>query len=237
MKLKPTMMLVVVSVSVSALSLPALAAGPEFPHIETSGYGEVLARPDMAEFSVQAVESTLTAEQAKQAVDQVVTAFITRLTNAGVSRDAIRSSNLYLAPKYQYPKSGQAELVGYQASRRVTVTVYELENLNTYLDGALGDGIDRVDHIQLKVKDRQGYQEQARLLAIKDANQKAASLAEGFEGWLDGVWEIRYHNSQVQPVMVREMAMDAKAAGYAGYQDSVLTISDSVNVIYRFTQE
>jgi uncharacterized protein YggE len=217
-------------------ALPALAASPEFAHIETSGYGEVVARPDMAQFTVQAVESTLTAEQAKHAVDQVVSKFIARLTNAGVSRDAIQSSNLYLSPKYQYPKSGQAELVGYQASRRVTVTVNELDKLNTYLDGALGDGIDRVDNIQLKVSDRQRYQEQARQQAIQNANEKARSLAQGFGGTLGGVWKVSYHNNNVQPVMMREMAMDAKMGGNAGYQDSVVTISDSVNVVYRFSQ-
>jgi uncharacterized protein YggE len=223
-------------VAAGLVSLPVAAAVPDFAHIETSGHGEVIARPDMAEFTVQAEESALTAEQAKKAVDSSVTAFISRLTEAGVSRDAIQSSNLYLAPKYQYPKSGQAELVGYQASRRITVTVYQLEKLNSYLDGALGDGIDRVDNIRLKVKDRQRYQEQARQEAIKDADSKARSLAQGFGGTLGGVWKVSYHSNPVRPVVMREMAMDVRAAGDTGYQDSTITISDSVNVVYRFSE-
>ncbi len=39
---------------------------PSFPHISTTGYGEVVATPNMATFSVRVVESTMTAEQAKK---------------------------------------------------------------------------------------------------------------------------------------------------------------------------
>lgn len=52
---------------------PYLCTGMDFPHISTSGYGEVTAVPDMAEFSVKVVESTMNAEQAKAAVDKAVT--------------------------------------------------------------------------------------------------------------------------------------------------------------------
>lgn len=219
----------------SATSLPLLAASPDFAHIETSGYGEVIAKPDIAEFKVQVVESALNAEQAKKAVDRVVTAFNKRLLDSGIARDNIKSTNIHLAPQYHYPKSGRSELVGYRASRQITVTIDDLSRLNNFLDKALGDGINRVDSVQLKVKDREKYQGQARQLAIKDANHKAKSLAEGFDGTLKGVWKVSYQARNSQPVM-RAMAMDSASGSKAGYQDTSITISDSVNVIYRFEQ-
>ncbi|WED22225.1 oxidative stress defense protein [Vibrio sp. JC009] len=229
-----------VSVLLAALTwnlvTPAYSASPDFPHIETSGYGEVVTKPDMAVFSVQVIESALSAEQAKKAADEVVVKFVSRLTKAGVSRDDIQAANLHLAPRYHYPKSGESELVGYRATRRITVTTYNLEQLNTYLDEALGEGIKRVDNIQLKVKNRDKYQSLARLEAIRDANEKAKSLAEGFGGELHGVWKVSYHNNQgVQPVMMR--AMNAKAESSMEYQDTSITIRDNVSVIYRFEQK
>ncbi|CCN35794.1 conserved hypothetical protein [Vibrio nigripulchritudo SO65] len=211
---------------------PVNAEELSFPHISTSGYGEVTAVPDMAEFTVQVVETMMTAEQAKQAVDKAVSSFVERLTQAGVKRDNISSTNLYLAPQYHYPKSGKVELVGYQASRSVTVTVEVLENLNSYLDGALGDGINRIDDIQLKVKDESKYQQQARLAAIKDANDKARSLAEGFELDVDGVWRISYNNSSHSPALMRSMALGAEKASNS-YQDSSIVIRDRVDVVYK----
>lgn len=186
----------------SALSLSSvsvLADVPEFAHVTTTGYGEVVATPDMATFSVKVVDTTMTAEQAKQSVDKTVEDFLQYLSDAGLSKDNITSSNLYLAPQYHYPKSGKAELVGYRASRSINVTVTDLADLNQYLDMALKAGINQVDNIQLKVSNQAEYQQKARMAAIKDAREKAASLASGFDKKLGGIWQINYNQMHVQP--------------------------------------
>lgn len=217
----------------SLFSVSTWAEGLDFPHIETSGYGEVVVKPDMAEFTVRVEESTLTAEDAKTRVDRVVTAFITRLTDTGVAREDISATNINLYPKYNYPKSGQPELVGYQASRSITVVVNQLDKLNSYLDGALDDGVNRIETIQLKIADEK-YQEIARKAAIKDANDKANSLAQGFDMSLEGVWKISYNNAHSQPVLMKAMAMDSRAeSSSAGYEDSTLVIKDRISVIYK----
>lgn len=221
-----------VAVLTGLMSFGSWAQDMSFPHLSTTGYGEVIAVPDMAEFSVKVVESTLTAEQAKATVDKVVESFVARLKESGVTSMQISSSNLYLAPQYHYPKSGKPELIGYQATRSVTVEVSDLSKLNQYLDVALGEGINQVDKIQLKVREQEKYQQQARLAAIKDANAKARSLAEGFELKLGEVWKIDYNTPSTQPIMMRAMAMDAKSESNS-YQDSTLTIRDRVDVVYK----
>lgn len=217
----------------SIVSLSAYAQTPDFPHLVTTGYGEVEAQPDMAQFSVRVVETTLNAEQAKAAVDKVVSQFTDRLTESGVERKQIASSNLFVAPQYQYPQSGQAELVGYRASRNVTVEVGDIANLNQYLDIALAAGINQVDNIELKVSDPAKYQQQARMAAIEDAKLKARSVAKGFKRNLGGVWRVEYNDASQRPVIMRSMNMSEKRAISDSYQDSVLTISDRVQVIYR----
>ncbi|HCZ9035861.1 TPA: oxidative stress defense protein [Vibrio alginolyticus] len=219
----------------SALSLTSasvLANTPEFAHVTTTGYGEVTATPDMATFSVKVVDTTMTAEQAKLSVDKTVEEFLKSLSDADLSKDNITSSNLYLAPQYHYPKSGKAELVGYRASRSIDVTVTDLKNLNQYLDMALEAGINQVDNIQLKVSNQAEYQQKARMAAIKDAREKAGSLATGFEKKLGDVWQINYRQMHVQPVLMRSMAMDSKE-GANSYQDSTMIIRDQVDVIYK----
>ena len=208
------------------------AGTPDFPHLQTTGYGEISATPDMAEFTVKVVETTMTAEQAKQTVDKVVTDFLAQLKEQGMSDDNVSSSNLYIAPQYHYPKSGQPELVGYRASRTVNVTVNQLSDLNQYLDIALNSGINQVQNVQLKVKEQAKYQEQARQAAIKDANAKAKSLASGFDKEISGVWRIDYNAPNNQPVLMRSMAMDARAESNS-YQDSTIVIRDRVDVIYK----
>ncbi len=215
-----------------AVSGHAAANELNFPHIATTGYGQVTAKPDMARFSVKVVESTMTAEQAKKAVDNTVNEFLAELTSAGVEKDDISSSNLHLSPQYHYPQSGKAELVGYRASRSITVEVEQLNRLNEFLDLALTAGINQVDNIELRVKDEFVYQEQARQAAIQDAVRKGHSLAEGFERGLGDVWRINYQTPSSQPVLTRSMMMDAKAE-MGSYQDSSIVIRDQVDVIFQ----
>ncbi|GEM76442.1 oxidative stress defense protein [Vibrio sagamiensis] len=206
--------------------------GLNFPHVITTGYGEVSAKPDMATFSVKVVETTLTAEQAKQSVDDVVNSFLKSLEDIGISKSNISSSNLYISPQYHYPKSGSSELVGYRASRTVDVVVIELAKLNQYLDMALKSGINQVDNIQLKVSEQKKYQQKARLAAIKDAKNKAIFLAEGFEKQLGDVWLINDDRVPPLPVLTRSMMMDTEQSSN-GYQDSKLIIRDQIDVIYK----
>ncbi|MBU2897304.1 oxidative stress defense protein [Vibrio hepatarius] len=228
MKIKSRLLFIVLSL----VSIGVYAGSPDFPHLQTTGYGEVIATPDMAEFTVRVVETTMTAEQAKQTVDKVVTDFLAQLKEQGMSDDSISSSNLYIAPQYHYPKNGQPELVGYRASRTVNVTVTQLSNLNQYLDVALSSGINQVQNVQLKVKEQAKYQEQARQAAIKDANEKAKSLASGFDKEISGVWRVDYNAPNNQPVLTRSMAMDTRAESNT-YQDSTIVIRDRVDVIYK----
>ncbi len=228
MKLYSYLLLFLLSVTSGSI----LANTPEFAHVTTTGYGEVIATPDMATFSVKVVDTTMTAEQAKQSVDGTVDEFLKKLSDAGLSKDSVTSSNLFLAPQYYYPKSGKAELVGYRASRGINVTVTDLSHLNEYLDMAIQAGINQVDNIQLKVSNQLEYQQKARMEAIKDARESAASLASGFNKQLGEIWRVNYNHTYAEPALMRSMNMDNKQH-VNSYQDSTMVIRDQVEVIYR----
>lgn len=217
----------------SLLSTNLIAAEVSFPHLETTGMGEVITSPDMAEFSVQVTEIRKSAKEAKTAVDLVISALNKRLEEEGVVRTDIESSNITLRPEYKYKKDSKPELIGYRANRVVNVTVRDLDKLNNYLDGALGDGINSITNIQLKVSDESKYADQARQAAILDAKEKAASLAKGFGEKVDGVWRITYKNASPRPMLMRSMAMDASANVESTYQDAQIIIRDQVDVVFR----
>ncbi len=215
------------------MSAGAIAADVSFPHLETTGLGEVVAQPDMAVFSVEVMETRKTAKEAKQAVDKAIAAFIERLSKQGVERSDVESANIKLRPEYHYQKDQKPELTGYRASRHITVTVKELDNLNKYLDSALGDGINTINNIQLKVSNEAEFVELARKAAIQDAKTRANSLASGFGEEVDRVWKITYRASPARPMMMRTMAMDASSNIEASYKDTQIVIRDQVDVVFR----
>lgn len=222
---------VILSVSLAA---PTFAAEVNFAHLETIGNSNIVTQADMADVNVEVIIKAETAKAAKNQSDIAVAKFIERLQKAGVSRELIQSANINLQPQYHYEKGQPNKLIGYSANRRVTVTVNNLSELNGILDTALEQGINRINHITLKSSKEAQYIKQARLAAIKDAQQKAAELAEGFGEELDGVWQIRYFDQRpVQPIMMR---MNAESDSYnvaKSYQQGQVTIQDRVEVTYR----
>lgn len=218
--------------AMAALSPFALADTPSFPHLETVGVGEVTVQPDMATINVAVSLDRTTAQAAKKASDDAIAALLGRLEGMGIARKDIESANLSLQPQYSYPKNGEPKLTGYRATRNVSVTVRELASLNDILDGALADGLNRVNTISFSSSKEDEYKEQARMAAIADAKAKAASLAKGFGEPLGGVWQISYMTeSPVRPIMMR-MAAEAVSNTNASYQDAEITIRDQVEVIY-----
>ncbi|PKF51673.1 oxidative stress defense protein [Enterovibrio nigricans] len=218
-----------------ALSPLASAATPDFPHLETVGVGEVVATPDTATINIAVSLKRTSSKAAKQASDDAIVALLTRLEHMGLSKKDVESANLSLQPQYSYPKNGEPKLTGYQANRNVSVTVRDLTHLNTILDGALSDGINRVNNISFSSSKEKALKEQARMAAIADAKEKASSLAKGFGEELAGVWEIRYMaDTPSRPVMLR-MAAEARNVD-ASYMDAEITIRDRVEVVFELSE-
>ncbi|QDF65934.1 oxidative stress defense protein [Shewanella sp. SNU WT4] len=210
-----------------------LANGLDFPHLVTQGKAQITAEPDMASLQVTVSIIKKDAKEAKTASDKAVVDFSQRLIEAGVKREHINSANLDLQPSYEYHNNAPRQLVGYQANRTVTVTIEQLSQLNDILNSAIEQGLNRVDNIQLSSSKMAELQQQARQAAIKDAQSNAADVAKGFGSKLAGVWQISYLSQEpIRPVMYRMAAM-ADSSPEMSYQQGQITVSDSVEVIYK----
>ena len=214
-------------------ALPSLAADYDFPHIETTGASEIVIDADMAVVNIEVVVDAPTSKAAKDASDKAISQFLSRLKQAGVDKHDIQSANLSLHPQYDYQKNEPAKLKGYQASRRMTITVKQLEQLNDLLDSALEQGINRVNSIELTSSKRADFIEQARQAAIEDAKQKAQSLAKGFDKKVEGVWQVRYYDQHPIQPMQYKMAAQADNGAAESYQQGQVTISDRVEVVFK----
>ncbi len=235
--LKSFLINILTATSLIAIPLTTYANTPTFPHIETIGTSELSVDADIADISVTVIAEENTASLAKQKTDKAVTELINRLLKAGIARNAIQSANLQLSPKYVYDNNTRSNnQVGYRASRQITITIHELNKLNDILDKALAEGVNQINNIQFKSSQLQELTQQARQLAIKDAQQKALSLAQGFDQKLMGVWQVRYQSQHpIQPVMMRMDAAPKSSVGQS-YQQAQITISDRVEVIYQLYQ-
>ncbi|MBR9728530.1 SIMPL domain-containing protein [Shewanella intestini] len=232
---------------------PVHAVVPSFAHLETRGYSKIVTHADMAIINVAVISDAKTAQQAKTLSDNAVASLINKLTQAKTSADKrsapkspqakntqakinmadIHTANLTLQPQYDRQKNQPRTLVGYQATRQVSVTVRQLSQLNDILDNAIINGINRINYIEYQTSQAVKIKQQARQRAIKDAQQKAKDLAEGFNTEIQGVWRIRYQDHQVHPVRQQMRAMALEDSISQSYQQHDVTITDNVDVTFR----
>jgi len=111
----------------------------------------------------------------------------------------IRTSGLTVTPRYAPPPNpvgpGPAsvpqpalpygagspyqpgEIIGYQASNNVTITVSEVDRASELLDAALGAGANQVGGLTFRIRDTTGLHQQALADAAQSARARADALA------------------------------------------------------------
>ena len=166
-----------VEAMVRAMSLPQGTANGGGIH--ANGSGVAIGEPDIAVLNVgvQAIEDTVT--EARNEAALAIGRMLTTLGEAGVADDDIETLRFNVQPRYEYEDNVQT-LTGYQVTNSLSVTIRNLDNVGTIIDGAVAAGGDaaRIDSIRFEVEDGTALEDQARRLAIADAIAKADLYAE-----------------------------------------------------------
>lgn len=156
--------------------------------VTVSGTGEATARPDIAEisFAVTAEGSKVTDVQKNATdVEKKVLAF---LKEKGIADKDVKTSNYNLSPRYEYrqplctatycPPSGTRTLTGYEVREDIQVKVRAIDTAGAIVGGLGTLGVTDLSGINLTVDDLEAVKRQARADAIKNAQEKAETLAD-----------------------------------------------------------
>ncbi|MBV8978204.1 MAG: SIMPL domain-containing protein [Alphaproteobacteria bacterium] len=174
-------------VCILALSLPAAsgaqALGAETaPHLLTvTGHGESKGVPDRATLSTGVVTSARTAREALGANAQAMNAVFAALKRAGVEERNIQTSNVEITPQFAAQKPGISEaprIAGYQATNTVSVTVDGLDRLGATIDALVSAGSNQIEGPSFSLADPKPLEARARAQAVRDATERARTLAE-----------------------------------------------------------
>lgn len=150
--------------------------------ISVSGKGEIIVKPDIANFSFGIQEESLTVDDAQTKVAQSENEILTFLKKSGVSEDDIKVSGYNLYPRYDYLKSGtygigKQVLAAYVVSEYVDVKVRKIGDAGKLI-GSLGElGATNLSGLTFSVDKQEEVLKQAREKAIADARVNAKKLA------------------------------------------------------------
>ena len=214
---------------------------PDNAHISIVGKAQLKAKPDIVEVSLKVESLKIESAAAKKDVDDRVNDFLGGLTQFNIDEENVSASNISTQPKYHYSKNGEQILDGYLASRTLTVSFEEIDNLNTFLDFALSVEINQITHVEFKSSKEQALQNEVLTLAVENAKQSGEALASAFGAKLGGIYSIgsssnHYRNAYGANDLVQKMAVSSMAPSEPSkpgkYLKKDIVFSASVSAVF-----
>ncbi|MDP3803339.1 SIMPL domain-containing protein [Brevundimonas sp.] len=204
------------------------------PALNLSAYGEVRTAPDMATISFGVVTEAATAAEAMSQNAARMNQVMAALRRAGIAERDVQTSGLNLSAQYDYVQNEPPRLRGYQANNRVTVIINDLDAVGATADAVVAAGVNQIDGISFGLKDPTAAENQARQLAVRNLQAKAALYAQALGVELGGIRSLSegggYSPQPPQPMYARaEMAMDAASTPVAAGQ---LTVRIDITGVY-----
>ncbi|HEY0601166.1 SIMPL domain-containing protein [Brevundimonas sp.] len=211
-----------------------IQAVTERPALNLSAYGEVKAAPDMATITFGVVTEASTAAEAMAQNAARMNQVMAALRRAGVAERDVQTSGLNLSAQYDYIQNEPPRLRGYQANNRVTVVINDLDAVGSTADAVVAAGVNQIDGIGFGLKDPTAAENQARQLAVRNLQAKAALYAQALGVELGGIRSLTEGGGYAppQPLMQyarAEMAADAGSTPVAAGQ---LTIRIDITGVY-----
>lgn len=226
-----------------AISLPVAAAAAEnqtVPRmIYVNGEAEVKVVPDEVILTVGIETSNKVLSAAKSQNDKAAKEIMAIVIKNQVAQKYIQTDFFTIEPRYDYRYSENERrdvltFTGYFVRKNIVITLKNISKYEDVLSGVLEAGANHVQGIQFRTTELRKYRDQARIMAVKAAKEKAELLAKelglnvgkawsvsedssGWVSWYNSNWGNR-QNVQYQT----QNAMANSGGSYGGSEDSTI---------------
>jgi uncharacterized protein YggE len=189
--------------------------------ITVTGEGEVFALPDTAEFTFSVIEEGDSVQAVQDAAAEKVNAALDAVREKGVADGDIKTTEFTLTPRYvweppqcfRFPCDRKRVQNGFSLTQSVRVKVKELETAGDVLEAVTATGVQGVSGLSFTIADEDEKQEEARKLAIEEAQSKAEKLAEDLGVTLVRIVGFSEDGERPMPFMARDMAAESMTVG------------------------
>jgi uncharacterized protein YggE len=209
-------------------------ADPSTRQVTVVGSGDVQGRPDTlnANVSIEATAPDVTAAM-NQTSDRMQ-AVISALTNSGIDRNDISTTNVTLQP--QYSGGDNPAITAYQASNSIGVKIRNLNNASQTLGliGTTGGDATRINSVSYAIDDDSQLVKDARTRAFDDAKDRAEQYAQLAGLTLGKVISIS-ESAGATPPTPAPTPMPRAAMEAVPLEPGQQTVTFSVTVIWELT--
>ena len=221
--------------SLSSVAAPALAADRKEPVIVVSGEGRAVAAPDLAIVTLGVAETRKTAREALDVANAAMAKVIDALKTQGIAPRDLQTSGLSVQAQYSYPQNEDGTpkpplLTGYLVSNSLTVRIRDIAKVGAIIDQAVTLGVNQGGEIRFTNESPGKTISVARTAAVKDAIDKARTLADAAGVKLGRILEITEAGMppEPRPMMRMQMAKEASDAVPLAVGENSYSVSVSV---------
>ncbi len=197
--------------------------------LKVEGVGEVVATPDRIVLDWTLSDQRKSASQAMSEIERNATRFLEQIADLGLKRDQVKTTDLQISPVFDYTPNTSPTLRGYRASTRIQITLVDFAKLEDVFSIGTRNGGTQMDGFRFDVSNRAQLQDQARVLAIKDAVAKANIYAGAAEVNVGAIVEISASETS-RPMPMARMAMEASPNMIAVGD---VTVTDRIQMIFE----
>ena len=158
-------------------ALSALCQTPPSRTISVSGDAEVRVVPDEVILNVGVENGDKVLKVAKVANDAAIHRALEVATRHGVASKDVQTDFLSIEPVY-HREQVVSNLIGYVVRKSVTIRLRDISKFEALFADLLDAGVNTVHGVEFRTSELRKHRDQARLLAIKAAREKAQALAE-----------------------------------------------------------
>ncbi len=180
--------------------------------VSVAGQGEVFAKPDTAIVTFSVINEAETAEEAMRENSRKMNAVTNFFKEEGIEEKDLKTTNLVVYPHYEYrsleeffPPTGERVLVSYQANQSLEVKIRDLDKAGLMIEGATKAGANQVNNLVFQIEDEEELKNEARLIAVRSAQEKAKEIGTQLGVKLERV--ISYSEDSQLPYFPRSMDM------------------------------
>lgn len=148
--------------------------------ITASGEGAIEAVPDVAYVSIGVITEGIELSKVQLENSEKMTKVIESLTQLGIKKEEIKTTNYNVNPKYEWNKdTGKNTISGYTVYNNLEVTINDINITGSLLDEVVASGSNSINSVRFGLKNETDLYNQALEIAVKDAKAKAEAMGKG----------------------------------------------------------
>jgi len=158
--------------------------GIEPPLITVTGQAEVRVPPDEVLFTLEVENVDKDMLVANKRTDDVVKQVLSLARKHNIKPEDVQTSYISVEPKYstddlddEARRKTKRVMIGYEVSKTIVIRLREISRFDELLADVLKAGITRLSNLGFRNSQIRQHRDQARVMAIKAAQEKAKLLA------------------------------------------------------------